>query len=209
MIKNAITQGFRTLLPRRVKDALLHLSFNIDREEFERFAFLYAAAPNMALGLKRMAERGFAPESIVDVGCSQGEWCRIARSLWPDARLAMIEPILGQKEKLESIAAELNGEFHSELMGAVDGAEVTFYVIGAGSSIYEEQSDVDRTAQKRRTRTLSSLLSDWDSIGLLKIDAQGYELEILKGCGRLLSRISSVLVEISVLAINEGDAAAS
>ncbi len=203
-IKKKIAQGLRTLLPRRVKDSLLHLSFNIDQEEFEKFAFLYAMAPNMELGLKRLAERGFAPESIVDVGCSQGAWSRSARSIWPTARLAMIEPNLGLKDKLKAIASELKGEFQCELMGAVDGAEVTFYVMGAGSSIYEERSDINRTAEKRQTRTLDSVLSNWDRIGLLKIDAQGSELDILKGSSRLLPGVEAVLLEISVLEINQG-----
>jgi FkbM family methyltransferase len=180
------------------------LSFNIDHEEFEKFAFLYALAPNMALGLARLKERGYSPESIVDVGAFQGDWSRMVRSLWPTARLAIVEPNLDLAEMHRSTAAELNAEFHRELLGATDGAEVTFYVMEAGSSIYEERSGVDRMAQTRRIRTLDSVLSGWDGIGLLKIDAQGYELEILKGSSRLLQKTSSVLLEISLIEINQG-----
>ena len=39
---------------------------------------------------------------------------------------------------------------------------------------------------------------------MLKIDSQGYELEILKGSSRLLQKTSSVLLEISIIEINEG-----
>ncbi len=204
MIKNTIIWSLRTLLPKRIRDAFFHLSFNIDHEEFDRLAFLYAFAPNMTMGLRRLKERGYSPKQIVDVGSFRGDWSRMIRSLWPTARLAMIEPNFSMRGMLTALSRDLNAEYYCELLGASDGTEVTFCVMESGSSIYAERSSFERTVQRRRIRTLDSLLSDWTDIGLLKIDAQGYELEILKGSSRLLQRTASVLLEISLIEINEG-----
>ena len=38
----------------------------------------------------------------------------------------------------------------------------------------------------------------------MKIDAPGYELEILKGSGRMLETLKTVLLEVSLIEINQG-----
>lgn len=203
MIKRVALKTLEAVLPRRAREALLHVAFNVARDEFHRFAFLYAFAPDMAMGLDRLKQRGWSPESVVDVGSFQGDWSRMARGLWPAARLAMIEPNTQLTDRLRSVAKELDAEFHCALLGAAEGGEVDFHVMDSGSSVLEERSSVPRHRELRRLRTLDSTLPEWDAIDLLKIDAQGYELEILKGAGRLLPRTKSVLLEISVIQTNQ------
>ena len=41
---------------------------------------------------------------------------------------------------------------------------------------------------------------------MLKIDTQGYELEVLKGAARTLDRIDYILVETSFVPLYEGQA---
>ena len=73
-----------------------------------------------------------------------------------------------------------------------------------GSSIMSERSPVARTVETRTIRTLDALTGALDGPALLKIDAQGYELEILKGSGRCLPSIDAILLEVAVIEINEG-----
>jgi len=56
----------------------------------------------------------------------------------------------------------------------------------------------------RRLRTLDSLLEDVERPALLKIDAQGYELEILEGASMILPAFEAVLLEVAIIEINEG-----
>lgn len=203
-MKTFVINSIDSLLPRRGKEALLHLGFHIASDEFQKFAFLYANAPEMRRGMLRLRDRGLAPESIVDAGSFHGDWGRMSREIWPKARLAMIEPNTELTEPLRALAGELNAEFYCELLGPRDGDEVRYHVMGSGSSVYEEHSSLPRRQEVRHTRTLDSVLDGWEEIGLLKIDAQGYELEILKGAERLLPRTSSVLLEIAVIGVNRG-----
>jgi len=55
------------LLPQRIKVAFIHLAFNLAKDEFRRFAYRYAMAPDPELCLQDIARRDFQARSIVDV----------------------------------------------------------------------------------------------------------------------------------------------
>ena len=203
-LKRAAITILDRVLPVRWKNSIFHLSFHLAHSEFEKFAHEYSFAPNMALGLAAMAARGFSPRMIVDVGEFEGSWSKLAREIWPSGRLFMIEPNLQKKAWLLKIAKDFDATFICELLGAENGREVQFHLMESGSSIMEERSAVPRTVEMRRLRTLDSLLKDVEPPALLKIDAQGYELEILKGAARILPVIEAVLLEVAVIEINEG-----
>jgi FkbM family methyltransferase len=192
------------LLSDRVKRSLFHLSFHLARPEFERFAHEYSFAPDMRFGLAEMKSRRFTPRTIIDVGAFEGEWSRLAKSIWPASRLYMIEPNLADSCGLAGVAQDLDASLFGELLGANDDLAIQFNVMGSGSSVLAERSSVPRRVETRRLRRLDSLLTDIAAPALLKIDAQGYELEILKGATAVLPAIDAILLEISIIEINQG-----
>jgi len=74
----------------------------------------------------------------------------------------------------------------------------------SGSSVFEEESSYERRKVTRQTAKLDTLLADLPAADFIKLDTQGYELEILKGADRLLSTASAVLMEASLIQINAG-----
>jgi FkbM family methyltransferase len=159
------------ILPARIRNALLHLSFHLARPEFNKFAYQYNFAADMNLGLTAMAKRGFAPRTIVDVGAFNGDWSRLARRIWPQSRLIMVEPNAQNHALLADVAKDIDATLVRELLGARDGETVQFNVMGSGSSIMSERSAVARTVETRQLRSLDSILSGLECPGLLKIDA--------------------------------------
>jgi FkbM family methyltransferase len=202
--KVAIIGILERLLPARLKNAIFHVSFHLAHAEFEKFAHHYGFAPNMSLGLAAMAARGFSPRTIVDVGAFEGNWSRSAKRIWPSGRLFMIEPNLGMQARLRAVAKDLDATLFCELLGAENGREVEFFVMDSGSSVMSERSALPRTSERRPLRTLDSLLQQVEPPALLKIDAQGYELEILKGAATVLPAFEAVLLEVGIIEINEG-----
>ena len=203
-LKTATIDVLGRILPARIKNALFHLAFHLAPAEFEKFAHEYSFAPHMKFGLAAMAKRGFAPKSIVDVGTFQGDWSILAKQTWPASRLFMIEPNLANQARLAGLAERLDATLFFDLVGAENDQEVQFNVMGSGSSIMSERSGLPRTVETRRLRTLDSLLNAVEPPGLLKIDAQGYELQILKGASKILPAFEAVLLEIAIIEINEG-----
>ncbi len=203
-MKRQIMAASRSVLPLRARNALMHFGFNIAREEFDRFAYRYAFAPNMRLALADAKERGLHPRTILDIGAFEGDWARMAKAIWPDAQITMIEANEEKRGCLNSAAGDVDAQLHFALLGPEDGKEVTFHVMESGSSVFEEESAYERRAVTRQTTKLDTLLANVPSVDFIKLDTQGYELEILKGAGRLLSAASAVLMEASLIQINAG-----
>jgi len=202
--KSCIINALSRCLPEGIKKSMMHLSYHLASDEFTRFAHVYCLAPNMQCGLETIAARGFEPKTIIDVGAYEGGWSVAARAIWPQSKSILIEPNYEKRGKLEKLVRELDGDLYFDLLGAQDGSNVTFNVMETVSSIMCENSPVERTVEKRTLSTLDSLPADIESPTLLKIDAQGYELEILRGATRTLSKCEGVLLEIAIIEINVG-----
>lgn len=203
-IKRMTITILNAVLPVAIKNSFLHLSFNLAPTEFERFAHAHCIGPNMSVGLRSVAGRGFAPKCIVDVGAYEGAWSKMAKSVWPESNLFMFEPNFSKKEKLAKLANDLPGKLYDNLLGAKNGEPVKFNVMETGSSIMSERSPIYRDVEMRVLTTIDSLGINFEAPGLLKIDAQGYELEILKGAINVLPCFEAVLLEVALIEINEG-----
>jgi len=201
-MKPLIISLLNTILPNKIKRALFHLGFNLDKQEFERFAYMYAKAPNMKLGLIQARNLGLDCRSILDIGAYHGDWSRMAREIWTNSQLTMIEANTQKQKILKHVADEIGADLWIELLGAKDDLEVEFYVMESGSSVFEEHSPLDRKRETRTTRTLDALFPD-GTFDFIKIDVQGYELEVLDGANNLMQNCTAVLMEISTIEVNK------
>jgi len=199
--RNLVTAG--RFAPSAARKSLFRFARSIAPDEFEKFSAMYANAPSQSYLLSAICRRGFVPSVVVDVGAYRGEWSSMARSIWPDCEIIMIEPNLEQREHLKAIGSKLKATLYTDLIGAEDGREVTFHVMASGSSILPERSNAPRRAETRHLKTLNSILLQHQPVDLLKIDAQGYELEILNGGSQVLSNLQAVILEVGLLEINE------
>lgn len=203
-IKQSVIRILGATLPRPVKRSIVNLGFNLDRDRFQQLATEYLFAPEMRHGLEFLAGRGLAIETILDIGAFEGDWSKMAMAVWPSARIVMIEANPDKAAILRSDPQLKNAEVIESLLGPVDGTEVTFHVMESGSSVFEEHSDVERRPVTLKQRTLDSATSHLDRVDFIKIDVQGYELEVLKGGGQTLAKAKAVLIELSLIEINEG-----
>lgn len=202
-VKAKIQSALKKVMPESVRKAVFHLGFNLDNKEFQKFAYLYANSPNMELGLRRLAKRGLDIKSIVDVGAYHGDWSCMAHEIWPDASIVMIEANQEKEPQLTLVAKRLGADFHLGLLGPRDGEKIEFFVMETGSSVFEENSPLERKKKQLSTTTLDTLLAG-KSADLIKIDTQGFELEVLRGASASLNSAKAVLLEVSLIQINKG-----
>ncbi|MEM1041289.1 MAG: FkbM family methyltransferase [Bacteroidota bacterium] len=168
-----------------------------------------ASFPSVSSTLSYLKRRGFRPRTIVDVGAYVGNWTRMVKTLFPSARVLMVEPQADKQGALARVRAEFapSALLQDALLGAEDDQPVEFVVMETGSSVLEEQSDhYPRTTVARRTTTLDRLVDDagWQHVDFLKLDVQGYELEVLRGASACLPTCEFVLMEVSVVPMNLG-----
>ena len=154
---------------------------------------------------RRLHAKGYRPAAMIDVGAYEGNWTRMARSIFPEAACLMVEPQAGKAPLLERVAGELGrARFEPALLGAEAGREVTFYEMETGSSMLPENSDVARTEVRLTTRTLDEIAADLPTPIFLKIDAQGAELQILAGARQTIPRCDLIQLEVALQVYNLG-----
>jgi len=201
-VRRSIIRVLDHALPARVKKSLVNLGFNLDLPQFQRLATKYLFAPHMEFGLQSLAERGFNPSTILDVGAFEGNWAEMALRVWPRANIIMVE---AHPEKAEFIRRKLpRAELIQCLLGSEEGKQVTFHLMEAGSSVFQEHSPVERRSVQIEQRGLDVVMANRPQPELIKVDVQGYEIEVLKGGLQTLSGAQAVILELSLIEINEG-----
>lgn len=159
--------------------------------------------PDMFSSFKNMKKLGFAPRFIIDIGAYEGDWSKEMNKIFPSADILMIE---GQTEKepiLESVCKSVpQFAYQIALLGATQ-QEVIFNKYETASSVLSENNITNAEIETRKLTTLDTIMAQKPIEGsvLLKIDTQGYELEILKGAVQLLQKADVVLLEVSLLNI--------
>ena len=129
---------------------------------------------------------GWQPKTCIDVGAYHGKWTHMFHSIFPDSKVLMIEGQKGKEPHLKNALSKSPNDISYEiaLLGATDDVEVDFIEMETGSSVFEEASSYDRTRTKRKLTKLDTLLErhpKFQEANVIKLDTQGYELEVLKG----------------------------
>jgi FkbM family methyltransferase len=146
--------------------------------------------------------------TVVDIGANKGQFALFASGLFPNAMIYSFEPLVEPAARLRKVLGERVKLFETAI-GTTD-QKATIYVSRRDDSSsllpITKQSEVfpgTELKEKRiiRVAPLSKHLSAEHLRGfaLLKIDVQGYELEVLRGCDPLLPRFQFVYVECSFM----------
>jgi FkbM family methyltransferase len=166
-------------------------------------------SPTLEGLLELLRAKDLKIHSIFDVGAFKGFWSRDVRKYYPDAVFKLFEPNTIHNLSIESFGfTPIN-----ILLGRNSQDSVIFYSKGQTGDSYFLEKNAEYLGSEREMKTVS--LGDFieeNNCGwpdFLKIDTQGSELEILKGCQSGLKKISLVLVELPITSINIGAATLS
>jgi FkbM family methyltransferase len=158
--------------------------------------------------LQNLKSNGFSPRAVIDVGAWIGDWTEHVQPIFPEARFLMVEANPAKEARLEAIAARLGPSvrLRMALLGPEARPDVPFFAMEAGSSVLPENTNFERKQLSMQMTTLDEVSggSDLEGPVLLKVDVQGYELEVLRGGTRTLQRSDVVLLEVSLLEYNQG-----
>jgi len=160
---------------------------------------------NVRMFLEDIRARGFTPKGIIDVGANRGNWTRMALSVFPNAKVIMIEPQQEMQKALKELCDEIQGiEFIQAGAGKEKGQLVlTIWEDLAGSSFLPETSNEKLREGKQRITpiiTINEAIEDREDFSpdLVKLDIQGFELEALKGATSLFGKTQLFILETSL-----------
>jgi FkbM family methyltransferase len=145
-----------------------------------------------------MADMGFRPSLIIDVGAADGTE-DLYDAFPKGVPLLLIEPLQEFEPHLKAICRSHSAKYFIAAAGRCSGSvRLNVHPDLYGSSLFKEVegAEVDGFEREVPMVTLDELVGHEVSAPiLLKIDAQGAEIEILEGAREVLGRIEVVVLE--------------
>lgn len=163
--------------------------------------------PETPFALERLGAIGFQPTQIFDVGAYQGEFAQSCLSIWPGAKVACFEALEHKVLQLKQLALRNPAiQVFPGLLGAEAHEQVPLYQAETASSVMVEQISQNFPVTLHSMRTLDQIIEEYfggHSPDFLKLDVQGYELEVLKGAEASLPQMQVILAEVNLLDIHQ------
>jgi FkbM family methyltransferase len=162
----------------------------------------------MEVALQRLQRIGFNPAATIDIGGNVGAWSQMCRRVFPKTRILAVEPQEACQAALRETARKLGDVTIAQtLLGAKAAAAVPFYVYefsGMSSVLPDVEAPLKATTTVDMV-TLDDLVATthFPAAQLMKLDVQGYELEVLRGGPRALAAADVVLMEVNLLRLYE------
>lgn len=157
--------------------------------------------------------------TVIDVGSHRGQFAVLALSRFPSAHLLCFEPLEGPRQTLEGVvqvdrnrvevfpyaAAAREGSTTMHVSKADDSSSLL--PIGPRQITAFPGTETHATTSIRAVR-IDEAIDSVETPCLMKIDVQGYELEVLRGAEKLLPSVKHLLVECSFTELYLGQALA-
>lgn len=151
-------------------------------------------------------------KTVLDIGANVGQFAKEIKSVFPQIFILCIEPNTDCEQYLQSCGLNYIICCPSNCRTTKKFYRMKNDPIGTGHSLYKENSHHyegdNLLVQEIQTDTMDSILDQtWFgnlSFDLIKLDTQGSELDILKGCSKILSGCKMILAETDVGNYNQG-----
>jgi FkbM family methyltransferase len=141
-----------------------------------------------------------------------GEWTELTRRIFPECSILMLEAQESRRKDLETVKQSLGAgvDYRIALLGPEDREDVIFNELTSaptGSSVLSYRPPGVTRQVRCHMRTLDSIVREAGNQqpDLLKLDVQGYELEVLRGGATVLKHASVVLMEVSLIELYDNN----
>jgi FkbM family methyltransferase len=146
--------------------------------------------------------------AIYDIGANVGTWTLLAKALHPQATVEAFEPLPRHLTEFRRNVAQLSGtSLHEVALGASNGSAVMHVMDFSDASSLLPPAPMSRVhfgvSESASVELMVRRLDDYrleHSLpipDLLKLDVQGYELEVLRGAPQTLAAAKAVIAEVS------------
>ncbi len=163
--------------------------------------------PDIPLALERLSGVGFQPNQVFDVGAYKGDFAQYCLRIWPNAKVNCFEALEDKVNQLQQLASRNSAiQVFPGLLGAETRDKVPLHKAETASSVLVEQIPQNFPVTYQPMRTVDQIVQEHfggSPPDLLKLDVQGYELEVLKGAEKSLPKMQVVLAEVSLLDIHQ------
>ena len=157
--------------------------------------------------MNSLRNRGYYPTNIVDVGCFEGVWTKNMMNIFSNSNYYLFDADNSNFNILNNISKLYSNVKFKICLLSDDIKDYYFYKMKSGSSIFFENTSYPRQCVKLKSTTLSleldKMILNTDN-NLIKIDAQGSEIKILKGLKNHIYNFEILVLEVSLHEYNKG-----
>jgi FkbM family methyltransferase len=172
---------------------------NPDKEELEM-----TSSGDMEITLNILLANGLYCGNILDIGAHSGYWSGVAKSIYPYSNIYLIEPLLEMEDKLKEFCSLHPGSKYF-LNGAGSKEETLLFTamenLEGANFLMDKRNHLINKNQQREVKviTVDSLIESKQIPvpDLIKIDVQGFELEVLKGASLTFGKTEAFIIEVS------------
>ena len=159
--------------------------------------------------IKVIKKMNIGEHIIVDVGGATGATAKIFSQYFQNTKIWIFEPIEENYRKLQSLSSENNNFIIIPKAAGNKKGKTTLNIASriTSSSLFALNPDKDskffseilKTEETKEIEitTLDDALPKDKHISILKLDVQGYELEVLKGASEVLTNIILIILEMN------------
>lgn len=152
--------------------------------------------------LKQLKQKGFIPDTILDIGAWNGFWTKNVKPIWPNAKYTCIEAGHKHAERLGQITSDYHiavlGDSNREVkmhLREIDKGHKKKVTYTKGSSIFS----VFKNYEIRQMQTLYDVVGVDAQYDLIKQDVQGAEIMIMKGAPEIFKRAKYIIQEVNLV----------
>ena len=177
------------------------------KQKIKQYLIKKLGVPEIPSSLERLANLGFQPKQIFDVGAYKGDFTELCLKYFPHANIACFEVLEHRVEQLNLLASKHPSvRVFQTLLGAEAQEQVNFNQAETASSVLVEQIPQNFPVKQYPMATVDQIVNDrfeGKSPDFLKMDVQGYELEVLKGAEKSLQGMQVILAEVNLIDIHQ------
>ena len=148
------------------------------------------------------------PETIIDIGSNKGQFVMLIEQLFPNKVIHSFEPLDEPlKKQKKFFSYKKNIFFYNFALGSQTGTREFFVTKRMDCSSFlrvdtkKIENDIFKIDELKniQIKTLDEIIMNQNINKpiLIKIDVQGFELEVLKGALELLKKVDYLLIEVS------------
>ncbi len=177
------------------------------RKTLKQYLARKLQTPEISNSFERLVKFGFQPTHIFDVGAYHGEFTKLCLKYFPDSRIACFEVLEHKVNQLKQLASQdATIQIFPLLLGAQSQESVQFHEAETASSVLVEQVSQNFPVKSYPMTTVDAIVAqhfNGYAPDLLKLDVQGYELEVLKGAEKSLTQMQMILAEVNLIDIHQ------
>ena len=176
--------------------------------KFKRALKEHLGVPSLHWSLQNLRKKGYIPKVAIDVGAYEGHWTVDFLEVFPDAKVLMLEAQNSKEIYLQDLSKKFpNVSYAIALLSSEDNKKVLFNENETSSQVNVLATDFElQNANTKTTITLDTLVKNlaFPNATFMKLDVQGYEIEVLKGAISTILTVEVCMLEVTLLSLGDG-----